>query len=93
MVVYEKELQIPIPTVISRFNLLFLVSLPGCYGVPPTKASEEWMCSRCSANALEEVSILHSSVFPMRLEVVSSGPGSSMLDFMSTAACTGPSIQ
>ncbi|XP_059110829.1 lysine-specific demethylase 4A [Peromyscus eremicus] len=25
-----------------------------CYGVPPTKASEEWMCSRCSANALEE---------------------------------------
>ncbi|XP_028641404.1 lysine-specific demethylase 4A [Grammomys surdaster] len=25
-----------------------------CYGVPPAKASEEWMCSRCSANALEE---------------------------------------
>ncbi|XP_034506750.1 lysine-specific demethylase 4A isoform X2 [Ailuropoda melanoleuca] len=25
-----------------------------CYGVPPAKASEDWMCSRCSANALEE---------------------------------------
>ncbi|KAL0604592.1 Lysine-specific demethylase 4A [Plecturocebus cupreus] len=25
-----------------------------CYGVPPTKASEDWMCSRCSANALDE---------------------------------------
>ncbi|OBS70871.1 hypothetical protein A6R68_00613 [Neotoma lepida] len=25
-----------------------------CYGVPPATASEEWMCSRCSANALEE---------------------------------------
>lgn len=50
----------------------------GCYGVPPAKASEEWMCSRCSANALEEVSIpvlfpaspedqrgLGASLFPM----------------------------
>lgn len=25
-----------------------------CYGVPPAKATEDWMCSRCSANALEE---------------------------------------
>ncbi|XP_057356111.1 lysine-specific demethylase 4A isoform X3 [Manis pentadactyla] len=25
-----------------------------CYGVPPAKASEDWMCSRCLANALEE---------------------------------------
>lgn len=33
------------------------MSFLGCYGVPPAKASEEWMCSRCSANALEEVSI------------------------------------
>lgn len=40
----------------AGFHLLFLLFL-GCYGVPPAKASEEWMCSRCSANALEEVSI------------------------------------
>uniref|UniRef100_A0A8D1HFG5 Lysine-specific demethylase 4A n=1 Tax=Sus scrofa TaxID=9823 RepID=A0A8D1HFG5_PIG len=25
-----------------------------CYGVPPAKASEDWMCSRCAASALEE---------------------------------------
>lgn len=43
-------------TLASGFNLLILVSLLGCYGVPPAKASEDWMCSRCSANALEEVS-------------------------------------
>lgn len=40
--------------------------LLGCYGVPPAKASEEWMCSRCSANALEEVSI--PVCFPPRPE-------------------------
>ncbi|XP_065411374.1 lysine-specific demethylase 4A isoform X5 [Chrysemys picta bellii] len=25
-----------------------------CYGVSPDKATEDWMCSRCTANALEE---------------------------------------
>uniref|UniRef100_A0A8B9TPW9 Lysine-specific demethylase 4A n=1 Tax=Anas platyrhynchos TaxID=8839 RepID=A0A8B9TPW9_ANAPL len=25
-----------------------------CYGVPPDKATEDWMCSRCTENALEE---------------------------------------
>uniref|UniRef100_A0A8C3BYR9 [histone H3]-trimethyl-L-lysine(9) demethylase n=1 Tax=Cairina moschata TaxID=8855 RepID=A0A8C3BYR9_CAIMO len=25
-----------------------------CYGVPPEKATEDWMCSRCTENALEE---------------------------------------
>ncbi|KAM9280695.1 LOW QUALITY PROTEIN: lysine-specific demethylase 4A-like [Cariama cristata] len=26
----------------------------GCYGVSPDKATEDWMCSRCTENALEE---------------------------------------
>lgn len=51
-----KELQVYLLTLASGFNLLTSVSLLGCYGVPPAKASEDWMCSRCSANALEEVS-------------------------------------
>ena len=48
----------------SGFNLLTSVSLLGCYGVPPAKASEDWMCSRCSANALEEVSASMLSLSP-----------------------------
>lgn len=54
-------------TLASGFNLLILMSLLGCYGVPPAKASEDWMCSRCSANALEEVSFPHCFIFPVTL--------------------------
>lgn len=31
------------------------MSVLGCYGVSPDKATEDWMCSRCTENALEEV--------------------------------------
>lgn len=34
------------------------MSLVGCYGVSPDKATEDWMCSRCTENALEEVKFL-----------------------------------
>ena len=34
------------------------MSVLGCYGVSPEKATEDWMCSRCTENALEEVKFL-----------------------------------
>lgn len=54
----------------SGFNLLTSVSLLGCYGVPPAKASEDWMCSRCSANALEEVSASMLSLAPREISLL-----------------------
>uniref|UniRef100_A0A8C3E939 [histone H3]-trimethyl-L-lysine(9) demethylase n=1 Tax=Corvus moneduloides TaxID=1196302 RepID=A0A8C3E939_CORMO len=33
-----------------------------CYGVSPDKATEDWMCSRCAENALEEVKFFTDGV-------------------------------
>mgnify|MGYP001194492345 CR=1 FL=1 len=72
--VFGKELQVSTLTPASGFNLLTSVSLLGCYGVPPAKASEDWMCSRCAASALEEVSV--PTLRPSPCETgVRSGPG------------------
>uniref|UniRef100_A0A8C0V6S7 [histone H3]-trimethyl-L-lysine(9) demethylase n=1 Tax=Cyanistes caeruleus TaxID=156563 RepID=A0A8C0V6S7_CYACU len=34
-----------------------------CYGVSPEKATEDWMCSRCTENALEEVRFFTDGVW------------------------------
>lgn len=41
----------------QNFNGIIIPSffLLGCYGVAPEKSTEDWKCSRCKANALEEV--------------------------------------
>lgn len=39
------------------------MSVLGCYGVSPDKATEDWMCSRCTENALEEVMFFRDGVW------------------------------
>lgn len=50
----------------------------GCYGVSPDKATEDWMCSRCTENALEEVKFL------LRLQMEPGMSGNLVTKFIST---------
>lgn len=50
----------------------------GCYGVSPDKATEDWMCSRCTENALEEVKFL------LRLQMEPGMSGNLVIKFIST---------
>mgnify|MGYP001625969191 CR=1 FL=1 len=43
---------------VGEGKLVTDVSVLGCYGVSPDKATEDWMCSRCTENALEEVKFI-----------------------------------